>query len=353
MIRILDADTNLIAEIDVFDSLEWNRNFYGVGIFNLQLSYNAPYATELQKNRLLMLNNETNKVGIIKQIKYSQSGNEEKLTVTGYELKGILKQRITIPPAGTSHQSFTSAKAETVMKDMVEHNCLNIAGMEFDNLNITTDQSRGTTLTLKTRYKKLADEIEKIGRISELGHIITLNTLTNKWDFEILVTTDKSASVFFSPDFNNLEKQDYINSDINSSNYAIVGGQGQAELRTIIEKGTALLDVEKSVMFVDARDIDDADDLESRADQKLSATQTVISYSCFITNVTFVYEIDWDLGDIVTVKNDKLGINEQLQIQNVTEWYTAGNIRRLNVTFGDKPISLKQYVDNNTDYGID
>jgi hypothetical protein len=180
----------------------------------------------------------------------------------------------------------------------------------------------------------LADELEKIGKISELGHTLDINTSTKKYDFEILETNDKSAIVFFSIEYDNIDTQYYNNSDINSSNYAIIGGQGEGALRTIVETGSA-----------------DAD-LESRGIQKLSAVSTIINFDCDINDNTFKYQIDWDLGDIVTVQNKKLGITEQLQIQNISEWYIAGKPRKINVIFGEKPITLKQYVDNNVDYGI-
>jgi hypothetical protein len=352
-IRILDLDCNLISELDIYESLQWEKSLYGIGIFKIETDYNVSNAGELTINRLIMLGNDPEKVGIIRAIKLDKKGNKESYSVTGYQLKGVFKQRVTIPLAGQATQSWSNKETETILKELVEQTCIDNAANKFDNLVLDTDQARGIKQYVSTRYKNIAEELEKIGRIGEMGYKLYLDFAAKKWNFEVIPVSNKTASVFFSTKFDNIENEVYEENELLMNNYALVGGQGVGAARTIVEVGTASTDVELSVQFVDARDTDDADELENRGEQKNAANAKVINYNCKIINNVFEYEVDWDIGDKVTVQNLQLGINLELVVEKVTEFYMAGKDRQLEVEFGNTALTIKQYVNNNFDKGID
>jgi hypothetical protein len=277
--------------------------------------------------------------------------------VSGFELKGILKQRISIPPAGFSHQRFNNKESETIMKDIIQLNCLDTAGYEFENFQIATDLQRGDKRYTATRYKNLAEEIQRIGQATETGSQIYLNFTTKKMIFDIIPVTDKTSGtanpVIFSTKYNNILKQDYFDSDANAYNYAFVGGQGEGDARTIVQVGTVATNLDLSVMFVDARDIDDTDELTTRGNEKLSQTENEISFDCVISeNKPFLYETDYDIGTKVTIENERLGLSFSKVIEAITEYYTETG-REIEATFGTPRKNVKKYIDINTDYGID
>lgn len=350
-INIFDLNLNQIATVQNFETLEWQRSFYGVGKFTITLNFFAKYANELQENRIIVINNDVKRAGIIESFEFDES-QKSMLKIKGRELKGIFSSRITIPPAAQSHQSFSAIEAETVIKDIVQQQCIDTIGMEIPQINITTDEARGILLTLKTRYKQLDLELEKIGKISQLGHILKPNFSTKKWDFDILETTDKSTDVFFSDKFGNLSKTKYVKDNFNSYNYAVIGGTGEGAARVIEETGTVLTGIEKKVMFVDARDLTTTDDLVSRGEQKLSLLQPSESFDCMIQNRIFLYETDWDLGDIVKVQNSKIEKEATFQIENITEFYVANKDVQYNVTFGKRQQTAKEYIDESNNIGI-
>src|SRR5699024_1642472 len=166
-----------------------------------------------------------------KEIKANENG-EEILTVKGYTLSHILNQRITIPPVGEP-QDVIESDAETVMKHYVKRNCLDIKGMEFTNLEIAPNQNRGDIIKWQSRYKNLAEELESISRVSNLGWHVYLDLKLKKWIFDIYKGRNFSAGqnsnppVIFSPEFDNVKSQEYIDSLVGYGNYAIVAGQGE------------------------------------------------------------------------------------------------------------------------------
>ena len=133
--------------------------------------------------------------------------------------------------------------------------------------------------------KNLAEELEQISRLTNLGWHIYLDLDSRKWIFDIYNGRNFSASqetnppVIFSPQFENVKSQEYTDSLIGFANYAIVAGQGEGAERTIVMVGNDAVGLDKHVIFVDARDIDNSEDLIPRGESKLSEHQRTIFLS--------------------------------------------------------------------------
>jgi hypothetical protein len=295
-----------------------------------------------------MLEADRYKAGVIryKEIKTNDKG-EEILTVKGYTLGAITQQRITIPPDGLAYD-IQEADGETVMKHYVRRNCLDIPGMEFPNLVIAPNQNRGDKIKWQSRYKNLAEELEQISKLTNLGWHIYLDFDLKKWIFDIYNGRNFSASqqinppVIFSPQFENVKSQEYTDSLVGFANYAIVAGQGEGADRSILMTGSDATGLDKHVIFVDARDIENSVDLIQRGEAKLSEHQRIISFqSEILPTGPFEYQKDWDVGDMVTVQNKDWNITMDTRITEVEEIYEAGGLK-LNVTFGESIPTLTQ-----------
>ncbi len=340
-IRILSPGLDLLGEVDNYLSLGFSRNYHSPGEFQLVLNRKAANAGKLDINNLIMLGADPLKTGIIrhKEIKTSERG-QEMLTIKGYALGTILRQRITIPPVGESHD-IQEGNAETVMKAYVQRNCLDIPGMEFPSLVIGDDQQRGEIVKWQTRYKNLVDELEQLSRLTNLGWHIYPDFNSRKWIFDMYngrnFTADQQLNppVTFSPEFDNIKGQEFIDSLIGYGTYAIVAGQGEGVDREVVMLGSDATGLDRHVIFVDARDVQDADDLPRRGEAKLAEHQQVISFQAeVLTQGPFKYQQDWDVGDIVTVQNKEWNLTMDTRATEVTEIYEPGGFR-LNVTFGN------------------
>ncbi len=148
--------------------------------------------------------------------------------------------------------------------------------------------------------------------------------------------------VIFSPDFDNIEAQEYIDSEIGYKNFAYVGGQGEGEMRTIEQVGTST-GLDRREMFIDARDLDDQSTLIDRGVQKLQELDMIESLEAnILTYGPFIYEKDWDLGDIVTIQNKKWNVTLDARVTEIREVYESslpGNFK-LEVTFGNSSPTL-------------
>lgn len=347
-IRILSPTLDLQGEVDNYLSFSFVRRYHSPGEFQLVTNRKVQNADKLNINGLIMLGADRYKVGIIryKEIKTNDKG-EEILTVKGYTLGVITQQRITIPPDGLAYD-IQGADGETVMKHYVQRNCLDIPGMEFSNLLIAPNQNRGEIIKWQSRYKNLEEELEQISRLSNLGWHIYLDIDLKGLIFDIYNARNFSASqqinppVIFSPQFENVKSQEYTDSLIGLANYAIIAGQGEGAERTVVMVGSDATGLDKHVIFVDARDIENSADLAQRGEAKLSEHPRIISFqSEILDSGPFEYQKDWDVGDMVTVQNKDWNITMDTRVTEVEEIYEAGGFK-LNVTFGESIPTLTQ-----------
>jgi len=347
-IRILLPNLDLEGEIDNYLSFSFCRKYYSSGEFQLVTNRKVQNADKLSINQLIMLGENSRKVGIIryKEIKTNEKG-EEIITVKGPTLGGILRQRITIPPDGEAYD-IKDSNAETVMKHYVKRNCFDILSMKFPMLEISPNQNRGEDIKWQSRYKNLEEELEKISRLTNLGWHIYLDFNLKRWIFDIYNGRNFSAGqninppVIFSPEFDNVKSQEYIDSLIGFGNFAIVAGQGEGADREILTIGSDDIGLDKHVIFVDARDLENTIDLPIRGEMKLSEHKRLISFQSEILSTgPFEYEKDWNLGDVVTVKNKDWNITMDTRITEVTEIYEKGGFK-LNVVFGESLPTLTE-----------
>ncbi|WP_213950367.1 siphovirus ReqiPepy6 Gp37-like family protein [Tepidanaerobacter syntrophicus] len=347
-IRILSPALDLQGEVDNYLSLTFCRSYHLPGKFQLVTNRKVQNTDKLNINSLIMLGADTFKTGIIrhKEIKTNEHG-EEILTVKGFTLGAITKQRITIPPADNA-QDIIEANAETVMKHYVQRNCKDISEMEFPMLIIGDDQQRGEIIKWQSRYKNLGEELEQISSLTGLGWHIYPDFEQKKWIFDICSGRDFSVNqnthppVIFSPEFENISSQEFTDSLIGFANYVVVAGQGEGVGRDIVMLGSDDAGLDKHVIFVDARDIKNSADLSERGKVKLAEHQRIISLqSEILTQGPFEYEKDWDVGDIVTVQNKDWNLTLDTRIMEVEEIYEAGGFK-LNVTFGSSLPTLAQ-----------
>lgn len=340
VIKILDINFNLLGEIDEYSSLQWCRKWHKPGDFELHLSASSYNVDKLVKDNILLLDGMKNKLGIIRHRELSQE-DTEKLVVKGSMLSSLVDRRITIPPEGMAYDIINDI-GESVMKHYVDVNCINPVDInrKIPNLDIAPNQYRGSQIKWQSRLKQLDGELEKISLATGLGWDITLDIEKSKLQFEIFEGRDLTADqelyppVIFSIDFDNINKQQYVESSFNHKNVGYVGGQGEGEDRYIVEVGEISTGLNRIETFIDARDISKEEDLYSRGLQKLNEFREIKTFeNSVIPYGSFNYEVDWDLGDIVTIQNKNWDATINARITEVKEIYESSGFN-LEVTFG-------------------
>ncbi|OAO79810.1 siphovirus ReqiPepy6 Gp37-like family protein [Anoxybacillus flavithermus] len=364
-IRILTPQLDLLAEIDNHESLLFTRRWHEVGEFELRINRYKRHTELLQRGNLIMLGSQRNKVGIIRhrEIALDENGKKtENWLVKGIVLKGIVAQRLVVPPASDSHDR-ANGSAETVMKHYINNHIVNPVDVKrkIDMLILASDQQRGSTINWESRFKKLDDELIEISKAIGLGWDVFLDFQQKKWIFDVYegrnltVNQTENPPVIFSPQFESLKQLSFVESDFNYRNYGYIAGQGEGEDRRIVEVGEAE-GLSRIETFIDARDISEEDEnqqalpeaeiiakLQQRGQQKLAEfAQEFFLEGQILTNSPFKYEIDYDLGDIVTIQNREWGVTRDTRITEIKEIYEPSGFQ-IEATFGEsRPTLIKK-----------
>lgn len=343
-IRIISPQFELLGEIDDYESLQFIRRFYKVGEFELHINVNKNHTDKLIKNNLIMLGKSQNKVGIIMHRENETDDNGEStdtLIIKGPTLKGIMSRRLIVPPSdGDGYDNATGA-IETILKQFVDHNAVNPvdADRKIQQIIIAPDHQRGNQDAWRSRFEVLSDKLYEIGQYTQLGWDIILDISNNQWVFDIFQGRDLTVSqnilppIIFSTDFDNIKNQHFIQSMLNCSNVGYAGGQGD-DINRLIQQIGDVSGLERIETFLDCSQAADILQLASMGQQKLDELKEIQTFEFqIIPDNSFIYEQDYDLGDIITAQSKKWCITMDAQIIELKEVYEVGG-NNLEATFG-------------------
>lgn len=357
-IRILTPHIGLLGEISNYESLFFVRSWHGIGEMELRINRYKQYTETLQKGNVIVVGTDLHKAYLIqhREIELDENGKAtENWLIKALELKSVVGKRITLPPAHTAYDS-KSGPAETVMRHYLTRNVVNPTDVrrKIDQVILAADQGRGSHVIWQSRFKNLAEELADISLMTGLGWGMTVDYEHKRWVFTVREGRDLSVNqtvhspVIFAPELDNIKNMHFVDSDLNYRNVAYVAGQGEGVARRVIEMGAAA-GLERNELFVDARDVaeetedetpvprPEADiirDLTNRGDQKLAETANELFLEGqVLTQSQFRYEVDWDLGDIVTDQNKDWGVTMDARITEVKEIYEPGGYQ-IEATWG-------------------
>lgn len=338
-VRILDTEFNLLGEIDDYESLQFTRRFYRAGEFELHIALGKQNVDQLQKERVIMIENQPHKTGLImhREITTGDDGID-RLMVKGPTLGGVLGRRITV----TDDYDRIRAKAETVMKHYVNNHLISstYSDRNIPFMAIAPDLQRGIETPWQTRFEPLDQVTEEIARWCDIGWLVYLDVPNQKWVFDVLEGRDLTVEqnvlppVIFSHEFDNIESQQFVDSDLQYKNVGYAGGPGEEDDRLIQVVGSAS-GLDRREVFLDCSSAEDAVELVDLGEQALSEHGTIQTYDGRVLDThSFQYEKDWDLGDRVTVQNRQWGLIMHSRIIEVTEIYEPAS--KIEVKFGDE-----------------
>lgn len=338
-IRIFDTDINLLGEIDNYEEFKLTRRYTMLSEFEFKIKSKNLHTDKLVKNNLLLIGKDYNKVCIILHREFDGTDNKgDMLFIKGVSLQGLINRRLIIPNTNEDFDSC-SGKHETIIKHFVNKNCVNPTNVnrKINRLVIAKDNLRGSDDRWRSSYDNLSDKLKEICDYCGLGWNVYLDHKEKKFVFDVIegknltVNQIVNPPVIFRSDFNNIANRHYIESIINSKNVVYCGTKDDAT-KMVLSKGEAT-DFERIETF-NSVNSDDASELTKECDIKLDELKELKTFELEVnpTN-TFIYEYDYNLGDIVTVQDRSLRVTMDSRIIEVEEYYTK-NGKKLKVTFG-------------------
>lgn len=371
---------NFCGIITNYESLICTWNYFECGTFELTINKNKANTEKLQKDNMIIVNKNDEKILLIEKRETTSSKNSKTLKITGTCIKGVTKRRVI---ATNGYDRVNETQAENIMKHYLKnhlvesyYDTIRTPERDISWIKVAPTQNRGMETVWQARLTNLHDELKHIGEDTGMGWKGILDRNNKCIDFDCYEGTDRSINqigdgntheeleaythqqleqythsqlegnrkvpyIIFSEQKKNLLDGKVTDDNTNYKNVAYAAGKGENEDRLITVIGTAT-GFDRREVYVDLSNIDDVDELKVEGQKKLDTYKTIKSVEGKIYQIpNMEYEKDFFLGDIVTVESD--GVYEDKRIIQAKEIYERNNIT-VELGFGDKIPSLAEQI---------
>lgn len=326
-VYILNTSFEKVAVVDTYQSLIWTKRYYEPGDFELYIPAESLLLQFLKQDYYVMRDDDE-RVMIIEKIEIkTDAENGDYFIVTGQSLESILARRIIWTQF---NWGSTNANVVAMIYQVINENAINPSTLstyrKIPNLiTKAPPYTKLANLTLQRRGTSLQEFVTEIAKEFGLGWKITLSGSTM-----IFSMFEGSESIaVFSYDYDNLLNTDYVNDKTNYKNAALVLGEGEGTARKSQYITPTATGINRREVYIDARDISSNDGeigtteynqiLKQRGIDKMTEYVASETFEGEIEpGTTFQYKTDYDLGDIVTVKN-QYGIEAHPRIVEIIE----------------------------------
>ena len=337
---------SLLGVIDDFTSFNFTRSYSGIGEWQLVLDGSSLNAQRVKGMDFISIGED--KAGLVQHYEDTIEDGEHTLTFSGVELKGLASRRIVIPPAGEAYETFTKSSPEYVIANLLTNQLLNPTATNRKIAGTLLEYAQSTTkIRYDGRYQNLEEEIETLATAYNVGWCAYISDNVIKW--KIWNGVDRTAAqttnnrMILSYDYGTMNNSSLTIED-QVPTYMVIAGQGEG-----VDRAIAIIDKEKSALtrietFLDARDIKDDSLLPQRGEQNLAEYGDEINYTATLSNqAANQYRNDFDLGDIGTIKDDKIENDLDYRITAIEEVYEENQLS-INMTFGYDKNQLKDAI---------
>lgn len=353
-IYVFDKSFSLLGIVDKFTSLIWKREFYKSGTFELHLflpklnNEASELINLLQKGHIIMKEDSPEEAAYIEDVTLD-STETETVKLSGFFIDNFLKDRIVW---GMQSQTGT---IEEVLKGFVFRNCIEPTNSNRVIPSLFLSGTRGIAAQASevNSYGNLAELIEELAIKYDVGWRVLFDLANNQYVFDVFEGRDLSINqsinpqAIFSMEYENVLNQTYTNSDAGYKNMALIGGQGEGAARKLAILNDSISGFDRKELFVDADSIaqetengDPISDAEyqqvllEKGKSKLAELTKIQTFESGISVLSnLVYKQDFDLGDKVTIQNNRWGVTINTRITSVEEVY-ENNTTDFRVNFG-------------------
>ena len=363
----LNKKLETVGIVDTPVSVQWHERYSEVGTFEIHIELDETIV-KLLKDSYFIIRNGSDRVGVIEYYDSLDSSEEgEYITIMGRFAECLIGYRIiryrktfnadnSVDTSGT--MIINDKKVSEIIKILLADNVLS---PRLDDGSINTDREMklfdktvddsqiDSTLDIKpTIQVSYEDDFLEViyDLLNSINSSIKVNLITNsnkERKLKISLFTGKNRSygqkapinpyIVFSQYFDNLISANYTYDKTEERNAIYIGGEestfykeeGRAMTKYDLDSnGNTLTDLDRKEIFVDGSDIsqqktddsgkyikvlDDADykkALENRAkDSVINASEKLVGV---IDLSTYVYGVDYNLGDVISIDDYIFGV---------------------------------------------
>lgn len=349
----------LEAICDSFSSLLWDVEYYSCGAFEVYIAASPQNIEIFQTGRIVGRDDDKEHYGLIESVQLeTDAENGDYLIVRGRFLMCLLERRIIYPTVNFTKETSYS----DIIKTVVQFNAVVSGARKIPGLSvgISTGSCWEQKTKLQISYNNLMRWVymvcEKIGGTANIRLSKTANEqyemlleLSEGADRSIM--QEENSHIVFSDGYNNLLSFSYTTDISVQKNFAYILGKGEGEerKRTTYVNGSEPSNLDRYEVYVDAKDMSDEEQvdgetkpipeaeyiemLKEKGKQSIVLPLTASESQIAVQSTQFRYNIDYFVGDYVTVEHRRFGLRQnKIQLIGMIESFDQ-NGRNLTPTF--------------------
>lgn len=343
------AGLTLVGVVDDFISFNFTRRYADIGEWQLVLDGESLNAQRVRDADFIRAGQGV--AGLVQSIEEGK-GEQRTLTLTGVELKALANRRIVEPPAGQAYLHYARTPPETVIAGLLQTQLVTPENADrgIAHISVADYAATGYPVTYDGRFQTVGSEIMTLANTYGIGWYADIEDGANIV-YHIYRGLDRSEGQSINDRLVISESRDSLQASTYGytteiPNWILVAGQGEGVDRELVRIGTSS-GLTRSELYRDARDVAQGETelLTQRGNETLASFGDGASYTAeFSAAFAQRYRLDYDLGDICTIKDDALPDGQMdIRLTAITEVY-EGDALILSVEFGNAKDSLADAI---------
>lgn len=356
--------------IKVFDFVQYTKKFCGIGTFKIKMSFQDKSFRYVKEGNYILFDDDA--IGIIKNISIDES-DYSSVEVNGFLVNIILSYRVI-----KTTKNFSGYHSE-VVKDIVDGEFITTTSSRvIDFLDISNDSYTTQSIKFQNTGGTVNELIEQILQSISFGYDLIptftaydesqdIPTNIDKFTFKVLKpsyrtigNSENNDPVIFSFDLFNLQSLNYSEDSSDFCSYAYVAGEGEGSERKHVDvyQNSAVTGIDLIELFVDARDLQSTIGEQTMTQQEYEAVLMQRGKEKLLEHIKnqffdakvdvsehsiFKLNEDYFLGDFVTLQDNRLNIQVDLQITEITKSLTSEG-EKIDVMFGTDKMTIYEMI---------
>ena len=338
ILYILNPELEIIKVIDSASSVIWTRRYYEAGDFEIYIKADDDIRKYLTPGNYIM-RFDSDTAYVIESLKLqTDAENGDYMTVTGRDLKAMLKRRIIWK------QTLLQGTLKECIERILNENVINPES-SARALNMTIGNYSIRDIHMEAQYTgdDIYEVITALCKANDIGWNIRI-TDDRKLEFYMYEGINRSYGqtendyVTFSCDFENIVTSEYAYDKSELRNVALVAGEGEGLYRRTYVVGHHTGD-DRRELFVDAKDItsDTGEEVtESFSVSSRNRSHTFTNYIYSINKVT-ITDPDTSVGSYDSdnyTHNNQTWDNRTVYFNDCTSGWSESSGKEIYRTYG-------------------
>lgn len=360
MLYVCNENFERLGFIGNFSYLLWRKKYGPGSEAELHVDVTTRNIELLKKNNIIYRQDD-NEAMYIYYRNFDDSNGVEQLVVKCYSLFRWTDRRLLW------RQYDFDATPEMIMRKLINETMINPidSNQKIAQVNLTQAKNFGANVQHQMTYKDVYESIEKLCDTHEIGARCIFNGRELFYDFyegeNRTINQSIHPRIILSKSRANLLHRTYEDANNDLKTTALIAGAGEGSERKLASIGTEFKGLARREIFIDAREVSDKKDVNgeqvdiplseyqqlllAKGNEKLSEYTEFIGFEAEldVTKENTKYNEDFFLGDLVTIKDDELGILMNSRVMQADEVFQEDG-KSIYVSVGKSVPTLPQAI---------